>query len=52
VNEIAVIVNGKELVVKGDVKNGVTRVPARAFAEALGAKVFWDKEKNAVIVTK
>jgi len=50
-NEIAVIVNGRQLDVKGDVKDGVTRVPARALAEALGAKVVWDKENNAVIIT-
>ncbi|MFC6545334.1 stalk domain-containing protein [Cohnella cellulosilytica] len=50
-NEIAVIVNGKELPEKGEVKAGVTRVPARALAEALGAKVVWDKEANAVRIT-
>lgn len=50
-NEIAVIVNGQELSVKGEIKAGVTRVPARALAEALGAKVVWDKEANAVRIT-
>jgi len=50
-NEIIVIVNGKELPEKGEVKAGVTHVPARAIAEALGAKVVWDKDANAVRIT-
>ncbi len=51
VNEIVIIVNDKELPEKGEVKAGVTRVPIRMIAEALGAKVVWDKEANAVRIT-
>ncbi|QTH44978.1 DUF1906 domain-containing protein [Cohnella sp. LGH] len=51
VNEIAIIVNDKEMPEKGEVKAGVTRVPVRVIAEALGAKVIWDKEANAVRIT-
>jgi len=52
VNEITVIVNGQPLTVKGEVKDGVTRVPARELATALGAKVVWDKAANAVHINK
>ncbi|MFZ3171978.1 MAG: copper amine oxidase N-terminal domain-containing protein [Carboxydocellales bacterium] len=50
---IKLFVDGKELKpdVPPQVINGRTLVPARALAEALGAKVEWDAAKNAVVVT-
>lgn len=50
---IKLIVNGKEIAcdVAPQVIQGRTMVPARYVAEALGAKVEWDKENNAVIIT-
>lgn len=47
-----VIVNGRELSEKGEVKTGVTYVPVRAVAEALGASVKWDGETRTVTITK
>jgi hypothetical protein len=49
--EINVIVNGVK-VPSGYVENGVTFTPARAVAEALGAKVKWDKDSNTVFIDK
>ncbi|MCL6559791.1 MAG: copper amine oxidase N-terminal domain-containing protein [Firmicutes bacterium] len=50
--DIKLIVNGKEI--QCDVPpqeiNGRVLVPARFLAEALGAKVDWDGERNAVVV--
>jgi len=51
-NEIMVIVAGQPLAVKGEVKDGVAHVSARELATALGAKVIWDKEANAVHINK
>jgi N-acetylmuramoyl-L-alanine amidase len=50
-HEATIIVNGKELEPRGEVKNGVTYVPIRAVAEALGAKVIWDSQAQAVTIT-
>ncbi|WP_165452415.1 DL-endopeptidase inhibitor IseA family protein [Paenibacillus thalictri] len=51
---VKLIVNGKEIhsEVPGQMINGSTLVPARALAEALGAKVTWDEANQAVIVEK
>lgn len=46
--EATLIVNGKKLEHKGEVKNGVTYVPIRAIAEALGATVKWDRQTQTV----
>ncbi|NPV92511.1 MAG: copper amine oxidase N-terminal domain-containing protein [Firmicutes bacterium] len=50
---IRLIVNGVEIQsdVPPQVINGRTMIPARALAEALGAKVEWDAAQRAVIVT-
>jgi len=50
---IKLIVNGKEIQcdVPPQVINDRTMVPARFLAEALGAKVSWDENQNAVVVT-
>lgn len=50
--EATVVVNGKVLSEKGDVKNGVTYVSARALAQALGATVKWDEETSTVTINK
>ncbi|MFC6334279.1 N-acetylmuramoyl-L-alanine amidase [Paenibacillus septentrionalis] len=47
-----VIVNGKQLPQKGEVKAGVTYVPIRAVAEALGATVKWNSSTQTVTVTQ
>lgn len=47
-----VLVNGRELASKGEVKNGVTMVPVRAVAEAFGAKVAWDQSTYTVSITQ
>ncbi|MBJ6364131.1 N-acetylmuramoyl-L-alanine amidase [Paenibacillus sp. GCM10012307] len=49
--EAIVKVNGKELAEKGYVEKGVTYVPVRAVAEALGAKVTWDGGTKTVEIT-
>lgn len=51
-NEATVIVNGKQLPQKGEVKAGVTYVPIRAVAEALGAMVKWNSSTQTVTVTQ
>ncbi len=48
-HKINVVVTGKK-VTDGYVEDGVTHTPSRAVAEALGAKVRWDKESNTVII--
>ncbi|MBP1934204.1 copper amine oxidase N-terminal domain-containing protein [Ammoniphilus resinae] len=52
-SEMKLIVNGYE--VKSDVPpqviNGRTVIPARPLAEALGAKVEWDEQNRAVVIT-
>lgn len=50
---VKLIVNGHEIQsdVPPQVINGRTMVPARFLAEALGAKVDWDAQNNAVVVT-
>jgi hypothetical protein len=49
---VKMVVNGKEVVseVPPQIVDGSTLIPARALAEALGAKVIWDKGNNTVIV--
>jgi len=52
-SEMKLIVNGYE--VKSDVPpqviSGRTVIPARPLAEALGAKVEWDEQNRAVVIT-
>lgn len=50
---IKLIVDGVEIYsdVPAQIINGRTMVPARFLAEALGAKVYWDESRNAVIIT-
>lgn len=50
---IKIIVNGKQLQpdVAPQVIDGRTMVPIRFVAEALGAKVSWDENNNAVVIT-
>lgn len=52
-SEIKLIINGQ--VVQSDappqIINGRTMIPLRSIAEALGAKVEWDSQNRAVIVT-
>jgi hypothetical protein len=50
---IKLIVNGNlvESDVPPQIISGRTMIPARPLAEALGAKVEWDAENNAVVVT-
>jgi hypothetical protein len=50
---IKLIVNGREIQtdVPPQVIDGRTMIPARFLAESLGAKVTWDSNKNAVVVT-
>jgi hypothetical protein len=52
--DVKALVNGKQPVfdVKPVIKNGRTLVPARAIAEALGAKVTWDPSTQTVTFTK
>ncbi|TDF91025.1 DL-endopeptidase inhibitor IseA family protein [Paenibacillus piri] len=49
---VKLIVNGKEVVseVPAQIVDGSTLIPARALAEALGAKVAWDEGNRRVIV--
>lgn len=47
---VGIRVNDKLLEQKGTLKDGVTTVPVRAVAEALGADVKWDGEKRIVII--
>jgi N-acetylmuramoyl-L-alanine amidase len=50
--EINVLVNGKPLKVKGEVKDGVTYVPLRAVGEALGMKVAYDPKLKIASISK
>lgn len=50
-DQVGIRVNGKLLDQKGTLKDGVTSVPVRAVAEALGAEVRWDGESRTVIIT-
>lgn len=52
-NPIKLIINGREIVpdVTPQLINGRVLVPARFVAEALGAKVDWDQENRAVVIT-
>ncbi len=50
--EANIKVNGRALAEKGYVEKGVTHVPVRAVAEALGARVTWDGVTNTVDITK
>jgi hypothetical protein len=53
-SNIKLIVNDKEIHsdVPPQVISGRTMVPARFLAESLGAKVEWDSNRNAVVVTR
>lgn len=48
---VNVVVNGKK-VTDGVLDGGTTYTPARAVAEALGAKVTWDAKTKTVTITK
>jgi len=48
---VSVVVNGKR-VTDGVLDGGTTYTPARAVAEALGAKVTWDAKTKTVTITK
>ena len=48
---VSVVVNGKK-VTDGVLDGGTTYTPARAVAEALGAKVTWDAKTKTVRITK
>lgn len=48
---VSVVVNGKK-VSDGVLDGGTTYTPARAVAEALGAKVTWDAKTKTVTITK
>ncbi|SDC86614.1 Copper amine oxidase N-terminal domain-containing protein [Paenibacillus sp. CF095] len=48
---VSVVVNGKK-VTDGVLDGGTTYTPARAVAEALGAKVTWDAKTKTVTITK
>ncbi|KLU55475.1 N-acetylmuramoyl-L-alanine amidase [Paenibacillus sp. VT-400] len=48
---VSVVVNGKK-VTDGVLEGGTTYTPARAVAEALGAKVTWDAKTKTVTITK
>lgn len=48
---VSVVVNGKK-VTDGVLDGGTTYTPARAVAEALGAKVSWDARTKTVTITK
>lgn len=50
-DQVAIVVNGKLLEQTGALKNGMTTVPIRAVAEALGASVKWDGESRTVHIT-
>ncbi|MDQ0114341.1 N-acetylmuramoyl-L-alanine amidase [Paenibacillus harenae] len=49
---ISIRVNGKLLGLKGTLANGVTTVPVRAVAEALGLKVAWDGVTRTIDLEK
>lgn len=51
-DQVDIRVNGELLEQKGTLKNGVTTVPVRAVAEALGAKVTWDGETRTVNIER
>ena len=51
-NEIRVVVNQKELTVRGVSIDGRTLVPLRALGEALGAAVQWDASKQEIRIEK
>ncbi len=52
-NPIKLIIDGQEIIpdVTPQLINGRVLVPARFVAEALGAKVDWDQENRAVVIT-
>ncbi|RJE88638.1 N-acetylmuramoyl-L-alanine amidase [Paenibacillus sp. 1011MAR3C5] len=49
-DQVTIVVNGNLLDQKGTLKNGVTTVPVRGVAEALGASVKWDGESRTVYI--
>ncbi|MDQ6419931.1 stalk domain-containing protein [Paenibacillus sp. LHD-117] len=49
-DQVDICVIGKLLEQKGTLKNGVTMVPVRAEAEALGASVRWDGNVRTVLI--
>ncbi|MEV5028489.1 N-acetylmuramoyl-L-alanine amidase [Paenibacillus sp. LPE1-1-1.1] len=50
-DKVNVIVNGKKIA-DGKIEDGVTYVPVRAVAEALGASVAWDGASKTVTITE
>ncbi|MEF2247758.1 N-acetylmuramoyl-L-alanine amidase [Paenibacillus sp. IITD108] len=51
-DQVNIIVNGQLLEQKGTLKKGVTTVPVRAVAEALGANVVWDGNIRTILINK
>ncbi len=49
---VAVYVHGRPIAAHGLAQNGVTYLPVRAVAEALGVSVEWDPQARAVYVGK
>ncbi|MFD2117236.1 N-acetylmuramoyl-L-alanine amidase [Paenibacillus yanchengensis] len=49
---IYTVVNGEKLEFQGKLIDGVTYVPVRSIAEALGASVSWDSEARTVTINK
>ena len=49
--ELTIVAGGKTLEVKGEMKDGVTVVPVRAAAEALGCKVSYEQKDGKEYVT-
>ena len=47
---VAVYVHGQPVAAQGIIQNGVTYLPVRAVAEALGVSVQWDPQARAVYV--
>jgi hypothetical protein len=47
---VAVYVSGQPIAAQGVIQNGVTYLPVRAVAEALGVSVQWDPAARAVYV--
>lgn len=50
IDQIDIRVNGELLSQKGTLNNGITTVPVRALAEALGVNVTWDGKSRTVLL--
>ncbi|MHA7963507.1 phosphodiester glycosidase family protein [Paenibacillus sp. CAU 1782] len=49
-DQVNIEVNGRILEQKGTLKDGVTSVPVRVVAEALGAEVSWEETRRTVVI--